>query len=313
MSTHQIFVGIDVSKETLDIAVRPTGEQWQLANAEADFPALVNRLQGLAPTLIVLESTGGWERPVAMALLTAALPTAVVNPRRPRHFAQATGELAKTDELDAHNLAHFAEAIRPEPDTLLDPTATALQATVKRRQQLIKMRTAERNRLSTVPDPDLRASLQRHIAWLSTELEALETRLLEQLAVNPAWQAQVELLSSVPGVGQITAITLIARLPELGQVNRKAIAALVGVAPFNRDSGYRHGTRTTWGGRADVRAALYMATVAGLRWNPKIKAFYERLLQAGKRKKVALVACMRKLLVILNTMMKDGTAWDPAK
>ena len=248
-----------------------------------------------------------------MALLTAGLPTAVVNPRQPRHFAQATGELAKTDELDAHNLAHFAEAIRPEPDTVPDPKASALAATVKRRQQLIKMRTAELNRLSSVADPDVRASLKRHIAWLSTELEALETRLIEQLAVNPAWQAQVELLSTVPGVGKITAITLIARLPELGQVNRKAIAALVGVAPFNRDSGYRHGTRTTWGGRANVRAALYMATVAALRWNPKIQAFYDRLRQAGKIKKVALVACMRKLLVILNTMMKNDTAWNPAK
>jgi len=312
MYTNEIFVGIDVSKETLDIAVRPTGEQWQVANAKADFPALVTRLQALAPTLIVLESTGGWERPAAHALLYAGLPTSVVNPRHTRNFARATGALAKTDKLDAHHLAHFAAAILPKLSVPLDPASEALQAAIKRRRQVINIRTAELNRLGTVSDPAMRESLNHHIAWLSAEQEALEEYITQLVTRNPRWQAQVEHLLTVPGVGMVTATTLIARLPELGQINRKAIAALVGLAPFNRDSGRSRGPRSTWGGRADVRAALYMATFTAIRWNPKIKAFYERLLAAGKVKKVALVACMHKLLIILNTMVKNGTAWDPA-
>jgi transposase len=304
----EIFVGIDVSKHQLDVAVRPSGEKWTVANAPEAFGALIKRLKALHPTLIVLEATGGLEAAVVAELAYAGLPVAVVNPKRVREFARASGRLAKTDQLDADVLAHFAEAIRPPVRPLPTAESDRLAALVTRRRQVIDMLTAERNRQHTVSGA-MRTRIATHITWLEEEVQNLEDELRQFIDQNPAWHATDELLQGVPGVGPVTAMTLVADLPELGQLDRQEIAALVGVAPMNRDSGNRRGKRRTQGGRAHVRSVLYMAALSASRFNPVIHAFYENLIQRGKEQKVALTACMRKLLVILNAMVKKQQPW----
>lgn len=306
--TPSTFVGLDVSKEWLDLAVRPAGRTWRCANAPTAFAELVRELSALAPALIVLEATGGLEFPVAAALATAHLPVVVVNPRQVRDFAKASGHLAKTDQLDAKVLAHFGEALQPPLRPLPDAAQQALSALLARRRQVLDMLVAERNRLHTAAAP-VHARIERHIAWLQTELDDLEVELEQALQASPVWQATENLLRSVPGVGPVTARTLLADLPELGTLDPKPLAVLVGVAPLNADSGRKQGKRHIWGGRADVRSTLYMATLSATRFNPVIRAFYQRLLKAGKRKKVALVAAMHKLLTILNAMVKQQTPW----
>lgn len=304
-----LFVGIDVAKAQLDIAVRPNGAQWVTATDAASLDALVGRLQALQPELIVLEATGGREGPVVAALAAAGLPLAVVNPRQVRNFARAVGQLAKTDVLDAQVLAHFAQVIHPTPRLLPDTQAQELAALLARRRQLIGMLTAERQRLDTAL-PRVQPHIQRHLAWLEAELSDLDRTLGEQVQASPVWREREQLLRSVPGIGPTTAVTLLAELPELGRLDRKAIAALVGVAPLSCESGTWRGRRIIWGGRARVRTALYMATLVATRHNPIIAAFYGRLCAVGKPKKVALTACMHKLLTILNAIVRQGAAWS---
>lgn len=310
MNSSHSFVGIDVSKAELDIHVRPSGTNWTVPNDAGGHTQLVRRLSRIAPTLIVLEATGGLERQATYALAEAALPVFVANPRRTRDFARSLGLLAKTDRLDAQALAHFADAIRPELRDLPDQETQDLSALLTRRRQLVGILTAERNRLHSAP-AGLEDSIQAHIIWLQEAITALEAEIDAVVQDNAQWRAQVKQLAAVKGVGKITAYTLTADLPELGQLNRKQIAALVGVAPLNNDSGSRRGKRRIWGGRSAVRTTLYMAALSASRFNPVIKTFYERLTNAGKPKKVALTACMRKLLIILNAMVKSGAAWDP--
>jgi transposase len=312
MSSAEWFVGIDVSKAELDLAVRPTGEAWRVANDDGGIAALVKRWRKRTPALIVLEATGGLEVPLVAALGAAGLPVVVANPRQVRDFAKATGQLAKTDALDAGVLAHFAEAVRPSPRPLPDAAAQALGALLVRRRQLVQMRTAEQARaLAAARAPAaVRRQLQEHLRWLDKWLGELDRELRDRLRASPLWRERDELLRSVPGVGPVVSVTLLAELPELGTLDRKAIAALAGVAPLNRDSGTWRGKRAIWGGRGPVRAALYMGTLVATRHNPVIAALYRRLLAAGKPKKVALVACMHKLLLILNAMLAHGTRWQ---
>jgi transposase len=269
---------------------------------------VVERLATLHPALIVLEATGGMEIPLTSALATAGLPVVVVNPRQVRDFARASGLLAKTDALDAQVLAQFAEVMRPQPRLLPDPEARALAALLTRRRQLVEMLTAEKNRLLSASS-SIRKSLRAHITWLERELQRTDTDLTTAIQQSPVWREKDELLRSVPGVGPVLTSTLLANLPELGTLTNKQIAALVGVAPLNRDSGTLRGRRTVWGGRAQVRAVLYMSAIVAARFNPVIRSFYQRLQRAGKAKKVALTACMRKLLTILNAMLKNRTSW----
>jgi transposase len=310
METPSRFVGIDVAKAHLDVAVRPTGEAWRVPNDDRGIAALVPRLQEQRPTLIVVEATGGLEAPLVAALATAGLAVAVVNPRQVRDFAKAVGQLAKTDALDAQLLARFAERVRPVPRPLPDEQAQALAALLARRAQVVGMLVAEQQRLGTTR-PALRPRLEAHISWLRAERDALDRELEQTIRQSPLWRAREDLLRGVPGVGPVLATTLVAELPELGHLNRKQIAALVGVAPLNCDSGRWRGRRHIWGGRARVRAALYMGTLVGVQHNPVLRRFYERLVAAGKPKKVALTACMHKLLVILNAMLRQGVPWRP--
>ena len=309
MSDVPCFVGIDVAKAQLDIALRPSGERWAVPNDASGVATLVDRLQGLHPALIVLEATGGLERLVTSALATVGLPVVVVNPRQARDFARATGQLAKTDALDARALAHFADVIRPTPRPLPDTQTQELRALLGRRQPLIGMRTAEQNRLAG-PSGRLTQDMEAHIAWLNTRIATLDDDLETLLRASPLWRENDDLLQSVPGIGPVCARTLLLELPELGTLTRQQIAALVGVAPLNCDSGTLRGRRMIWGGRAHVRTVLYMGTLVATRFNPQIKAFYQRLLAAGKLKKVALTACMRKLLTMLNAMLKHRTSWQ---
>lgn len=310
MTTPEVWVGIDVAKAQLDIAVRPSGQGWRAGNEEEGIGQLVARLQALSPALVVLEATGGWEHAVAGALAAAGLPVVVVNPRQVRDFAKATGKLAKTDRIDAQLLALFAERVRPDPRPLPDPQARALEALLTRRRQVVEMLTAEKNRLHRVL-PKVRPGLEAHITWLERQVEELDDDLGRTLRESPLWREKEDLLRGVPGVGPVLTLTLLAELPELGTLDRREVAALVGVAPLNRDSGTLRGKRTVWGGRAPVRAALYMATLVATRFNPVIQAFYQRLCAAGKAKKVALTACMRKLLTILNAILKHRIPWQP--
>jgi transposase len=302
------FVGIDVSKAQLDIALRPEG-RFVVPNDETGLAHVVERLRALPVALIVLEATGGLELPLSGALVAAGLPVVVANPRQVRDFAKATGKLAKTDPLDAQSLAHFADVSRPVPRPLPDAQMQALAALLARRRQLIEMLTAEKNRLGTASHL-VHKRLNAHITWLEREVAQAERALAHAIHESPIWREKDNLLRTVPGVGPGLARTLIVDLPELGTLNRKQIAALVGVAPLNRDSGTLRGKRTVWGGRAHVRAALYMAALVGARCNPVIRSFYQRLRDAGKAKKVALTACMRKLLTILNAMLKHRTRWS---
>jgi len=304
------FVGIDVAKAELEVVVRPSGARWTVTNNASGLAQLQERLQALAPALIVLEATGGYEVAVVAALATAALPVVVLNARQVRDFARATGRLAKTDAIDAGVLAHFAEVVRPPVRPLPDAMTQSLQAWLMRRRQLVEMLLAEEQRRSRAPRP-IQRQIDQHVRWLRAQLGAVEKDLAQTLRESPVWREKDNLLRSVPGVGPVLTTTLLGDVPELGQLNRKQIAALIGVAPLNRDSGTYRGRRAVWGGRARVRATLYMATLTAARYNPVIRAFYERLVAAGKPKKVALTACMRKLLTILNAMIARRTAWKP--
>jgi transposase len=307
MSQIAIFVGIDVSKGQLDVAIRPTG-RFTVSNDETGHAQVLAQLRMATPTLVVLEATGGLEIPLTGVLAAAGLPVVVVNPRQVRDFARAAGRLAKTDALDAQTLAHFAEVMRPPLRPLPDAQTQRLGAILTRRRQLIEMLTAEKNRLASARSP-VRKRVQAHIRWLEREVTQTDDDLAQAIRESPVWREKEELLRSTPGVGPVMTMTVLANLPELGTLTGKQIAALAGVAPLNRDSGTWRGKRTVWGGRAQIRAALYMATLVAARCNPVIRAFYQRLCAAGKAKKVALIACMRKLLLILNAMLKQRTPW----
>lgn len=305
-----MFVGIDVSKDTLDVALRPGSEAWQVKNDAAGIDALGVRLRELSPELVVLEATGGYENAAVAVLAAAGLPVVVVNPRQVRDFAKSTGQLAKTDRIDADVLALFAERVRPEVRELTTEAGQELEDLLSRRRQILEMLQAERNRLEHAKGP-VRTDVMEHIRYLKKRLVRVDTDLEQRIRESPAWRAKEDLLRSVPGVGPVVSRTLMAELPELGRLSRQEIAALVGVAPLNRDSGRRRGRRTIWGGRASVRAVLYMAAVVGVRRNAAIRQFYQRLRGAGKPAKVALVACMRKLLVILNSIVRKNRPWCP--
>ncbi len=311
-SPARMFVGIDVAKDRLDVHVLPTGTAFAVPRDGEGLERLVERLGRLAPTLIVLEATGGFEVMVAATLAAARLPLAVVNPRQIRDFARAIGRLAKTDALDAQVIALFAERIRPEARPLADDAGRALTELLARRRQLRDMLTAEGNRRRQARDARLRRRIDDHLAWLRKELAALDGDTDQTIRNSPAWRENEDLLKSVPGIGPVTARTLLASLPELGRLGRREIAALVGVAPLNRDSGTLRGHRMIAGGRSAVRTTVYMATLAASRFNPPIRAFYRRLRDAGKPAKVALVACMRKLLTILNAILRDQRPWHHA-
>jgi transposase len=306
----ETFVGIDVAKAHLDVAVRPGGEARRFAAEDLD--ELVGFVRSVKPTLVVMEATGGLEATAAAALAAEGICAAVVNPRQVRDFAKATGTLAKTDTLDASILAHFAEAIRPHAKALRDDQTAELAALVTRRRQILEMMTAERHRLSSCRSKSALKNIQSHLEWLRKHLKDIDKDTGRRVRQSPLWRETDDLLQSVPGVGPQTVATLIVHLPELGTLNRKQIAALAGVAPFNRDSGTLRGRRTIWGGRAALRATLYMAALVAKRWNPVLKAFYARLVDAGKPVKTALVACMRKLLTILNAMMRSRSIWQLA-
>lgn len=308
----RMIVGIDVAKEELVVATGSRGEVVTQRNDEAGVRALAQQLRALAPELVVLEATGGYELLSVAALAAAQLPLVVVNPRQVRDFAKATGQLAKTDRIDARVLALFGERVRPTVRALPDEQTRALEAVLTRRRQLLEMRTAESNRLAQLfghGQRPVKQSLKKHIAYLNRELAMTDTELGRMIRESPVWRERDDLLQSVPGIGPVVARTLLAELPELGQLSRRAIAKLVGVAPLSRDSGTWRGRRVIHGGRAPVRAVVYMAALVGTRCNPVLKAFYHRLQAAGKPKKVALVACMRKLLTILNQMVRTGQRW----
>ena len=309
MEQESIFVGIDVAKAQLDVAVRPAADRWEVSHDDAGIGQLVSQLKSLGPAMVLVEASGGLELPLVAALATEELPVVVVNPRQVRDFARATGKLAKTDALDAAVLAHFAEAVRPPVRPLRDAETQVLNSLVARRHQVMTMLVSEKNRLSAAATVAVRPRIEAHIAWLERELEDLDEGLRRTLRQSPVWREKDDLLRTVPGVGEQLSLTLLAYLPELGTLDRRQIAALVGVAPFNRDSGTLRGKRTVWGGRARVRATLYMGTLVASRFNPVIRDFYQRLLAAGKPKKLALTACMRKLLVILNSMLKHRSPW----
>ena len=305
------FMGIDVSQKELEVAVWGEASTTPYPNSTKGIKKLIESLKGDGVELIVIEATGGYEYQAVTTLLQAGLPVALVNPTRVRRFAQASGQMAKTDRLDAQVLAHFAKVMQPKVWVLKSELEEQLSGLISRRRQLVGMLTAEKNRLSTAKEY-ARASLQRHIEWMQTELAETEAEMEEILQSDADYQQKVEQLDSVPGVGRITALTLVAQMPELGLVNQKQIAALAGVAPLNHDSGKYRGKRRTFGGRSGVRSTLYMAALSATRYNPVIKAFYERLLAKGKEKKVALTACMRKLLVILNAIARDQQPWQYA-
>ena len=306
----ECFIGIDVSKATLDIASLPDGETWVVTNDAAGLAELVPQLAALHPTLVVLEATGGFESAAVAALAKLGLPVVVVNPRQVRDFAQSMGRLAKSDAIDALTLALFGERVRPALRPLPDEAAQLLDALLTRRRQLIEMLTAEKNRLGFARGP-VKRDITTHIRWLEKRLADVDGDLADAITASPLYRAQDDLLQSAPGVGRVTAFTLLGKLPELGRLSRREIAALVGVAPLNRDSGTRRGKRFVWGGRAPVRAVLYMAALVGVKHNPILRAFYTRLCAAGKVFKVAITACMRKLLTILNAMVRSQRHWDP--
>lgn len=304
-----VFAGIDVSKATLDIAVGRTGHTWRVGNDLDGIQSAIQRLRSFNPELVVVESTGGLERPLLSAFVSAGLPISLINPGRVRQFARSAGLLAKTDKIDARLLAHFAEAIQPRPTTLPSEQEQYLAMLSDRRRQVLGMRVAEINRLNTVPEP-MRKFVEASIDFLNRQVAELQAEIDAFIQNDPAFQAKNDLLLSVPGVGKVTSAVLIGDLPELGQLNQKQIAALVGVAPFNSDSGNRRGNRAIKAGRSSVRNVLFMAALAAIRCNPIIKSFYNRLIAKGKPKKVAIVACMRKLLVILNAMIRDAKPWS---
>jgi transposase len=309
MDDSLVCVGIDVAKAHLDVHVLPTNKAARYRNSKAGIAALVKMLKSHLPDLVVLEATGKLEIPAASALDAAGMRVAIVNPRQVRDFAKATGQLAKTDALDAKVIATYGRAVHPEPRPIPDKETPALQGVLARRRQLIQMLTAEKNRLDRA-HPVARRDVREHIGWLYERLERVDAELHDRIKGSPAWREREELLRSVPGVGPVASRTFLIDLPELGSIDKKAISKLVGVAPLNHDSGAMRGTRTTWGGRPQVRCLLYMASLAAIRSNPVIRAHYRKLRDAGKRPKVAQVACMRKLLVILNAIAASGTPWE---
>ncbi len=308
MEPEAVYVGIDVSKTCVDVAVRPTGQMWTISNDEPGIREPVSRLRALDPAMVVLESTGGLELPSVAALAAAALPVAIVNPRQVRDFARATGTLAKTDAPDAVALAHFADAVRPVVRPLKDAETQVLSSPVARRHQVVSIVVAEKNRLGSAIAA-VRPRIEAHIAWLEQELSDVDEGLRQTLRSSPEWREKDDILRSVPGLGEQLSLALLSQLPELGTLNRRQVAAPVGVAPFNRDSGTLRGKRQIWGGRARLRAVLYMGAMVASRFNPVIRDFCQRLLACGKLKKLALTACMRKLLVILNSMLKHRSSW----
>ena len=310
-SGRTTYIGIDVSKATLDVAILPTGEHFVVSNDEAGIDELLGKklLAEVSDALVLLEASGGFERPVVAALAASGVALFVVNPRQARDFAKATGQLAKTDRLDAFVLAHFAQAIRPAPRAIPDAEAREFQEILARRRQIIQMMTAEKNRLGASTSKAVCGRIEAHIRWLEKELSHTDRDLDETIENSPTLKENEALLRSVPGMGPVLCRTLLAELPELGSLSPRELSALVGVAPLNRDSGTLRGRRTVWGGRARVREALYMGALIASRFNPAIKEFYERLVEAGKPKKVALVACMRKLLIILNALMRERSPW----
>ncbi|MBL8413297.1 MAG: IS110 family transposase [Propionivibrio sp.] len=309
-STVEKFVGIDVSKGTLDLCIEPAGETLHVDYDDKGISQVVKRLVEVSPTLIVMEATGGLEMRLAGELSAKSLPVAIINPRQARDFAKATGQLAKTDLVDAATLAAFARAIRPAVRPIKGADTRALDDLVTRRRQLVDMRVQETLRLGTASKIQ-KKSLAAHITWLDKRITDLDDDLTKRLRASDVWKTKDDLLRGIPGIGAVTSLTMLAKCPELGQLNRREIAALAGVAPLARDSGKHRGKRFIWGGRADVRAVLYMATISAIRFNSRIKPFAERLKQAGKPGKVIIVACMRKLLTIMNTKLKNNTPWSP--
>ena len=310
MSAQELWIGVDVAKAWLDVTGTSEETVRRFANDEPGIAALVANLAARGPRLVVLEATGGYETAVTAALAAAGLAVAVVNPRQVRDFARATGRLAKTDALDAQILARFAQRVQPPARPLPDATTQELASLLARRRQLIEMRSAERNRRPALP-PRLQPGLDEHLALLERQIAALDDELDQTLRDSPVWREKEALLRSIPGIGPVVARTLLGELPELGTLSRQEAAALAGVAPLNHDSGQRRGARRIWGGRAPVRAALYMAVVSATRFNPAIRALHDRLRRAGNPPKVAFVACMRKLLTIANAVLRDGTPWTP--
>ena len=308
----EVFVGIDVAKDKLDVHLRPSAEAFSVARDGKGLAELVDRLGDLSPTLVVLEATGGFERMVASAVAAAKLPLVVANPRQIRDFARATGKLAKTDALDAAVIAHFAEAIRPEPRPLLDEQAQLLDELVGRRRQIVDMIVAETARRRSLTHKRVLRELDKHLLYLQKLLTQIDDDMDDAIRSSPAWQEKEDLLVSMPGIGTRTARLLIAELPELGQLDRRKIASLVGVAPMNRDSGTMRGKRRVQGGRKSVRSGLYMAAVASIRCNPIIKATYKRLRDAGKPAKVAIIAVMRRMITMLNAILRDRQPWRTA-
>ena len=307
-SSQERFVGIDVHKDTLEVCVNSREAHWECSNDAAGIEELLTTLQAVAPELIVVEASGGYERRLIAEGYEAGLPVVVVNPTRVRRLAEALGIIAKTDAIDGYVIARFAELVRPPVREPKSAEQQQLNALVTRRRQLLEIRTAEKNRLSTCPDL-MRTDIEEHLTWLDTRVEQLEDEIDDMLTNNPSWRELTALISSVPGIGPVTAATLVAELPELGTLNRQKIAALAGLAPYNRDSGPRKRKRRIFGGRASVRCVLYMAALSATRHNPVIRRFYNQLLERGKIKKVALTACMRKLLVIVNAMVRKQEAW----
>ena len=307
---EKVFVGVDVSKDRLDVAFRPIGQVFSFSNDHDGIDKLVQKFAEVKPFLIVLEATGGYELALTAAFMREGLPAVMINPRQARDFAKATGKLAKTDKIDANNLAHYAEAIQPQVRALPDERQKELSLMLTRQRQVVEMLAMEKNRLQNCPSTRVKKDVETHIEWLKAQIKELDKDLGSFVFESPAWRAKDELLKSVPGVGPTVSRALIAYLPELGTLDRKKIAALVGLAPFNRDSGKMRGRRTIWGGRSRIRSLLYMAAVASLRFNPVIRTFYDRLVTAGKAKKLALTACMRKLLTMLNAIAKTGSPWS---
>lgn len=306
---NEVFVGIDVSKASLDVFVLPQGDSFTMANDEAGVEVLAERLEELKPTLVVLEATGGLQNLAVGVLHAKQLPVVVANPRQVRDFAKAMGKLAKSDGIDAQVLANFAQRIKPELRPIKDESAQVLSALLSRRRQLLEMLVAEKNRLNSARK-EVRPDIQKHIAWLESRLKKTNKDMEKAIKATPAWKEKGNLLTSMPGVGTVLSTTLLSDLPELGQATGKQIAALVGVAPLNRDSGKYHGHRQVWGGRSQVRAVLFMATTTTIRFNPVFKAFFNRLRQAGKPYKLALTAVMRKMIVTLNAMVKNHSPWQ---
>lgn len=307
----EVIIGVDVAKKSVDVFVESSKEEFRSSTSQAELPGLVARLVALKPALVVMEATGGYERPLACALAAAKVPVAIVNPRQVRDFARSMGRLAKTDRIDARVLARFGSVMKVRPSVLPDVDVDEAAELVARRRQLIEMRTAEKNRLKMSRSKRLQDDVREHIRWLDKRISDIDDDIDEWLQSREVFQKKAELIQSVPGVGKIVTATLLLELPELGHLGRKEIAALVGVAPFNRDSGAFRGQRAISGGRSTVRRVLYMAALVAKTHNPAIRTFYERLVQAGKPPKVALTACMRKLLTTLNAMARSGKSWEP--